>query len=333
MNASELLNRITKAKRSQTRLLAHVLQAEPVLGEKIRWCGGWLHFREWVGSGDTRLINANFCKKHLLCQACAVRRAGKMNEAYAPKIEAVSAEFPQLVPAMITLTVKNGADLEERIKHFKRSWSNMLAAKRKGASASGRHEPIEFNKVLGSLRALEITKGKDKLWHPHGHIFVLLTEYINVKKLSEEWQRFSGDSCIVDVRKCHGGIKAGLLEVLKYACKFSSLTPEETYHVHKVCSGTRLIDPQGILRGVPEPDIDSDDIEGMSGPYRDFIATWLMGQSKYRIEYVTDEPLTIIRPERPAKVPPVVPLPPLPPSKIDARTAEFMARMSNRKPR
>lgn len=331
MQASELLNRITKAKRSQTRLLAHVLQEEPVLGEKIKWCGGWLHFREWIESQETRLLNANFCKKHLLCQACAVRRAAKMNEAYTPKIEAIAAQFPHLIPAMVTLTIKNGPDLAERIDHCKRhGWSKMLDAKRKAVADPKKNLPIEWNKVQGSLRALEITMGKDGQWHVHMHVFVLLSEYINKRKLSEEWLRFTGDSSITDVRKCRGGIHVGLLEVLKYACKFSSMTPEQTLHVHQTCTGSRLIDPQGILRGVPEPDIDSDSIEGLTGPYRDFIATWIQAHKRYSVKYLEEVPLEIVRPDRPK-----LDLPRLPPLKLKPmppHRAEALLKMMNRKP-
>ena len=331
MQASELLNRITKAKRSQTRLLAHVLQEDPVLGEKIKWCGGWLHFREWIESQETRLLNANFCKKHLLCQACAVRRAAKMNEGYTPKIESIAAQFPNLIPAMVTLTTKNGPDLGERIHHTKkRGWSSMLEAKRKAVSNPKKNLPIEWNKVVGSLRALEITMGKDGQWNVHMHIFVLLTDYMDQRKLSEEWKRFTGDSSIVDVRKCRGGIHVGLLEVLKYACKFSSMTPEQTFEVHQTCTGHRLIDPQGILRGVPEPDIDSDSIEGLTGPYRDFIAKWIQSHSRYSISYLSQEPLKVIRPERPA-----LDLPALPPLKLkpmDYDRAALLLKLVNRKP-
>lgn len=290
MKASDLLNRITKAKRSQVPLLGYVLRADEVLGMKINWCGSWLHFREWTGSGESRLLNANFCKRHLLCQACAVRRAAKMNEAYLPKVESVVAAYDgKLVPAMVTLTMKNGPDLAERVQAFKAGWKAMMAAKRK-AKGNHRHDPIEWNKVHGSLRAIEVTMGKGG-WHVHCHCFVLLTDYIDREKLSAEWLRFTGDSFIVDVRKCRNGVKAGLLEVLKYSCKFSSMKPAEAYQVHLTFQGFRLIDPQGVLRGVPEPDIDSDDISDMSGPYRDFIAYWMGSQQKYRIEYAPP-PLT-----------------------------------------
>jgi len=211
-----------------------------------------------------------------------------MNEAYLPKVESVSRENPGLVPAMVTLTVKNGGDLKERIGHLKKSWSKMLAAKRRGASNSKKNSPVEWNKVLGSIRATEVTMGKDGKWHPHFHIFCLLSDYIDQGKLSREWEHWTGDSKIVGVTRCKGGIHAGLREVLKYSCKFSSMTHAETLHVYRTCKGARFIDPQGVLRGVPEPDIDSDSLEGMTGAYRDFIASWSDGAMKYLINQVPE---------------------------------------------
>jgi len=296
MKASDVLNGITKAKRSQARLLRYVIDTDPALGQKVNWCGSWLYFREWIQVEESRLLNANFCKKHLLCQACAVRRAAKMYEAYLPKVQQVMIENPHAVGAMVTLTLRNGPDLAERIQHIKASWSDMLTAKRK-ANGSCRHSPVEWNKVLGSLRALEITYGKGG-WHVHMHIFVLLDCYISQKKLVEEWERFTGDSFIVGITQCHNGPQEGLLEVLKYSCKFSSMTPEQVLETHRTCKGHRLIDPQCLLRGVPEPDIDSDEISpDLSGPYRDFIAKWVHANQKYHIEFLPEPDALRVRPK------------------------------------
>lgn len=291
MESSELLNRITKAKRSQFRLREFLRDEDALLGAQVEGCGSWLHFREWIEPGETRLLNANFCKRHLLCQACAVRRAGRMNESYLPKVEQVTAAHPHLVPAMVTLTVKNGPDLAERVEHLKASWKRMGSAKRKASSNPDKNKPIEWNKVMGSLRALEVTRSKEGEWHPHFHVFVLLSSYINHSRFSEEWRRFTGDSIVVGITKCRGGFAAGLREVLKYSCKFSSMTPAETYEVYRTLVGSRLIDPQGCLRGVKEPDIDSDDIEGLTGPYHDFIATWAFESQRYFISPKSDGPL------------------------------------------
>lgn len=291
MEASELLNRITKAKRSQYRLRNYVRKKEPILGAQIEGCGSWLHFREWIEESETRLINANFCKRHLLCQACAVRRAGRMNEAYLPKVEQVTSQRKGLISAMITLTVKNGPNLRERVKHLNDSYKRMTAASRKAASAKERHNSIEWNKVVGSIRATEVTMSKDGEWHPHYHLFVLLDQYVSHPKFSAEWLRFTGDSKIVGIVQCRNGFSGGLREVLKYSCKFSSMNAPQMYEVYSTLKGKRLIDPQGILRGVREPNIDQDSTEGLKGPYHDFVASWIIDQQRYHISQRSDGPL------------------------------------------
>lgn len=288
MQINEILNQITKSKRSQGALVNYAIAQDQIIGNRVGTCGSWLHLRQFTEVEESRIMNANFCRKFLLCQSCAVRRSAKMNAAYLEKVTHVQTTFPKLIPAMITLTIKNGSDLKERINHLKKSWSRMLAAKRKGASESSRNPLIEWNKLHGSIRAMEITISKNGEWHPHLHVFCLLESYVNHKRLSEEWEAFTGDSKIVDVRKCKDGVKAGLVEVLKYATKFSDLTPAETWHVHESCRGSRLIDPQGCLRGVQIPDIESDDLIGCYGSYIDFIASWLWTEKKYKLTKIDE---------------------------------------------
>lgn len=43
--------------------------------EKISDCGSWLVLRHYTQIDETRVIKANFCKKHLLCNLCALRRS------------------------------------------------------------------------------------------------------------------------------------------------------------------------------------------------------------------------------------------------------------------
>lgn len=292
MNASDVLNRLTSHKRSQAPLMELLRLEQPSLSSKLHSCGSWMQLREWLESGESRIKQAFFCKEFLACRSCAARRAAKLTTAYASKVEHVTAGR-SLIPAMVTLTVRNGADLGERLSHLKQSWARMTAAKRRSMS-NGRHAPIEWCKVEGSIRAIEVTN-KGKGWHPHAHVFVLLNSYIDQKRLSAEWERFTGDSKVVGVTACKGGILPGLIEVLKYASKITDMTPAQVLNVWRTAKGSRFVDPQGILRGVEEPDIDTDDMEGLQGPYRDYIAMWLYGEKRYALQsaptgYVIDRP-------------------------------------------
>lgn len=284
-NGTERLNALTRLRREQENTVAFVTGKDERLGAKMRGCATWLHFREWMDhGGETRLMHVNFCTKYTLCRICAARRSVKLIEAYEPKIESVLQATPGLVPAMISLTVKSGWDLGERLGHIKESLSAMIAAKRKAESGSERHSPIQWNRVDGSLRSLEATFSEEQGWHAHAHVYALLSDYIDVFKLSAEWNRFTGDSSIVDVRRCYGENRAALHEVIKYACKFSGLSDERLWEFHKGVNGGRMFDPAGNLRGVKTGDMDQDSQEGMTGPYRDWVATWLWMQKKYHIQ-------------------------------------------------
>lgn len=296
MNASTILNEITLARRSQAEANRYFLARDEKIGQKLRDCGSWLHMREWIESGESRLVNANFCKKFLLCKSCARRRAGKLILAYAPKVESVMQAGGPFIPAMVTLTIKNGENLAERMAHFKASWKSMIAKRRRGASSKCHDGLIEWNKVAGSLRSIEVTN-KGNGWHVHAHVFVLLTEYIDQSKLSEEWHQITGDSFVVGVTMCRDGVVPGLVETVKYAVKFSDMEPGQLWDVFKVAQGNRFFDAQGALRGVSEPEIDQDDTEGLTGPFRDFLALWMWGREGYSITpYENDAPL----PTRPA---------------------------------
>jgi hypothetical protein len=294
MNASDVLNRLTYHKLRQGPFLDYLDKVDGKLSSQVAGCGSWLHVREWELSGESRLRNANFCKRFLICPCCAARRSAKLVTPYAAKVAVIQDMFPGLIPCMITLTIKNGPDLRERLLHLKASWCRMMAAKRKGASASGRHELIEWNKVFGSIRAIEVKLGEGSgLWHPHMHVFALVTENISKFHLSAEWERFTGDSIIVHNRPCDNGIVPGLIEVLKYVSKPSELSPELLYDLYQAAKGSRFVDPQGCLRGVPEPCIDSDDDDGLHGPFRDFIALWNGGG--YGLQAVSQR-LVVLRP-------------------------------------
>lgn len=286
---TDRLNALTRLRREQEKTVAFVVGKDERLGVKMMGCATWLHFREWMDhGGETRLMHVNFCTKYTLCRICAARRSVKLVEGYEPKVESVlqaaAKDGPALIPAMITLTLQSGEDVGERITHFKSSWSKMIAARRKADSNSEKNTPLQWNRVAGSLRSIEATWNAEKGWHIHGHVFALLSSYVDKFQLSEDWHRFTGDSMITDVRKCYGESRAALHEVIKYACKFSDLTDEKLWEFHRGVNGGRMFDPAGNLRGVKTGDLDQDSQEGLTGPYRDWVATWLWMERKYHIQ-------------------------------------------------
>lgn len=233
----------------------------------LKTCASYLVFNDYFTVDQLRLVKAHTCKKHLLCPFCAMRRAGKYVQKNTPKVEYALEQNPNLIPAILTLTVKNGESLPERFAHLKNAEKRL---KQRARDAKKGKSVTEFSKVAGSIAAYEFTKNAETGWHPHIHMVVLLDSYIDQKKLSDEWREITGDSFIVDIRKitAHraGGVDvaSAMLEVCKYSLKFHDMTLSDTWHAYEVLNGRRLINSSGLLRGLSLPDNLLDDpLEGL----------------------------------------------------------------------
>jgi len=222
-------------------------------------CADYLVFHDYYTAEELRLVKAHTCKKHLLCPFCARRRAAKMVEKNLPKIETAMVSQKALKPVMITFTVKNGFNLEERYRHVRGAVKRLMQRRR---DVQKGQKWTEFAKVAGGIASYEITNHEDNGWHPHVHMICLLNDWIDQKALSREWEEITGDSFIVDIRRIKprdggkGGvdIASGLLEVCKYALKFQDLTLEDTWHAYNVLRTRRLVQGFGCLHGIEVPD-------------------------------------------------------------------------------
>lgn len=245
----------------------HVKEAK-----KLADCANYLLFRHYYTVDKVRLHAASFCKKHLLCPMCAIRRGAKMLKAYLQRYEAVIAEHPHLRPYLVTVTVKNGEDLAERLRHLRAALKRMTQARRDYLKRGGFCP--QFVKSQGGFHSIEVTN-RGEGWHPHAHMIWLCGSEPDQKALSEEWHGWTGDSFIVDVRPLHDPVE-GFLEVCKYALKFSDLKEADNWHAYEVMSGQRLIDSHGFMRGVEIPeDLLDEPLDDL--PYVDLLYRYLVG--------------------------------------------------------
>ena len=249
---------------------------EEKLALDILGCASFLRFHHYYTVDQVKLVGAHTCKKTLLCPFCARARAAKMIQRYKERLDIVLEENPNLVPAFLTLTVKNGDDLEERFKHLKKSYKKLLDKRRKYLN-NGRGY-TELAKSAGGVHSFEFTNNGKEGWHPHIHAIVLLEDYIDQKALSQEWEKITGDSKIVDIRKItkgnDGSMIEGLLEVFKYALKFSTLKLEDNLEAYRTLRGQRLQSAYGCLWGVKVPEnILEDELEGL--PYMELIYRYI----------------------------------------------------------
>lgn len=280
------------------------LQGETSLSRKLTHCGHWLVFRHYYTMDTVRLHAADFCKKHLLCPLCAIRRGAKYLKAYMGKLNTVQAENPGLQAYMVTVTVKDGPDLLERFQHLRGAMRRMTQARRDYLHAPDRRPHVEFAKALGGVHSIEAKRGENSgQWHPHAHMVWLCHEAPDAAKLSAEWHQWTGDSFIVDVRPFRqSDIASGFAEVFKYALKFSELPLEDNWAAFETLSSKRLVDSFGCLRGVEVSEDFADDEIGDDLPYMELFYRFMQGgYSRVKAVLVHDpEPPPAKLPKAPA---------------------------------
>lgn len=225
------------------------------LGSEVISCANYLVFNNYYTVSQIRLAKIMTCKKHMLCPVCARIRAAKQVSRYLERLE-ILRETQTVKLALLTLTVKNGPDLDERFQHLANSWKK-YQQRRRDYFKKGRGFN-ELCKVRGAVFSYEITNKND--WHPHIHAVVDLEEWIDRDQLINEWNSITGDSFVVDIRRIKGDPAEGFLEVFKYALKFSELDFEDNLMAYESLRGRRLQGSFGTFHGVKVPEKMTDDL-------------------------------------------------------------------------
>lgn len=227
------------------------------VAHQLKDCGSWLLFRDYYTIGKVRLSAANSCRISTLCPLCAIRRGAKLLKAYMDRVKVVQAEQPTLRAFLVTVTVKDEADLPERFGHLRGAMRRMTQARRDHLSNPKKNRHVEFAKAVGGVHSIETKRGSGSgLWHPHAHMVWFCHDAPDQVKLSREWNHWTGDSFMVDVRPFtnEDELLGGFLEVFKYALKFSDMSLNDNWHAYETLKGKRLVDSFGCLRGVEVPE-------------------------------------------------------------------------------
>jgi Replication protein len=269
------IDRYGKAKKGALDVVDYMatIPEHQAMAEKVRTCGDYLLFRHYYTVDKVRLHGASLCRKHLLCPLCAIRRGSKALKAYADRWEVIHAEKPHLLPFLITLTVKDGADLKDRFKHLHDGQRELWKQKQRG-----RGSPLDG--IEGAVWSYEIKRGSGSgLWHPHLHMIALAETQPDTFELAKEWKNITGDSFIVHVTPIdQEDVISGFMEVFKYAVKFSDQPPADTVHAWLTLATKRLLGSSGCFRGVVVPESLLDDPEGLGElPYITLFYRYLRG--------------------------------------------------------
>ena len=270
------LERYGKAKKGAIDVAEYIgtLPEHQAIGRRVLSCGDYLVFRHYFTVDQVKLHGAQLCMAHLLCPLCAIRRGSKALKAYLDRWEVIRADKTALKPFLVTLTVKDGPDLEERFKHLFKAQHELWKRKRRGRGSV-------LDGVAGAVWSYEIKRGKGSgLWHPHLHMIALAETMPDQQQLASEWHNITGDSFIVDVRPISQENPAeGFMEVFKYAVKFSDQPPQDTLQAWLALKGKRLLASSGCFRGVPEPEDLMDDATALKDlPFATMFYRFMLGR-------------------------------------------------------
>ena len=147
------------------------------LATKLQGCANYLVFKRYLTVDEVRLHAANFCKKHLLCPFCAMRRGAKYLQVYKQRLDVVLQENPNLRAFMVTLTVKDGENLSERFTHLRKALKKYQEQRRNALKGQ---RQVEYAKAFGGVMSIEIKRGK--IWpmaSPRSHDLALRTRAIS----------------------------------------------------------------------------------------------------------------------------------------------------------
>lgn len=235
--------------------------------DRVYSCGTFLEFLHEVQGNqilaDGKLNRANFCKDRL-CPTCNWRRSYKIFSQVSKIMAVIGKQYEFL---FLTLTVPNCEDFElsDKIDMLLKSWRKLT-----------RHKKYK-EVVMGSFRALEVTRNKDKnTFHPHFHCVLAVPLdyfsnadlYIHQSEWLKMWQKATGDKSIkfVNIKKCRPKkdveselysdlLVSAVAESAKYAVKDSDyilsdnndLTDSLVYTLSNALANRQLVNFGGVF--------------------------------------------------------------------------------------
>jgi len=283
LTLNDRLSRYSELKTKQLQIVDEIgnlgLKESADLAMKMATCGNWLTFRDYYTVGEVRLTGACFCKKHLTCQLCAVRRSAKLLQSTLPKFEHLLDSDTKLYPHLIVFTIKSGHDLAERLRHLESSWQKM----RRRASMPDRYRNSFLRKTTGGILSIEATHNKKAGWHPHMNLLVLSPcKSFDWQAVKDEWLEITGDSKVVNFSTDAHSLTATIAETIKYVTKINDLSANRLWELQSVFKRRKTVRGFGCLHGLKMPDSLTDDVLADDLPYIEYVCRHL-GADGYTI--------------------------------------------------
>lgn len=166
------------------------------ISKKIRNCGSSAVIA--YSSGTEKAVEMSRCGIHKICPVCADAVSGKRIK----KIDsALSENYTNSKFAyMLTFTLKDGQDLNERVQLLNDSYRRWYLMGRKRSDE--KNSLGEASKIIGLSKSLEIKIGANSQeWHPHLHCISFAESEIDFRVYSEQVRKLYEKSKRNDFKK------------------------------------------------------------------------------------------------------------------------------------
>lgn len=236
-------------------------------GERVEACSPWLGFQQGANpeTGELALTlkRAYFCRvRH--CPVCQWRRSLMWKARFLQALPDIEKQAPAARWIFLTLTRRNVPveGLRNELTDMGQAW-NRLRLRR------------EFRDVLGWVRTVEITRGKDGNAHPHYHVLMLVKStyfkpghFVPTAEWSRVWRevgRLDYDP-ICDARavrtRGENSIRDAVAETLKYSVKASDMKADPAWFLEltRQTFRTRAIASGGLLKDVFRDEAGQEDL-------------------------------------------------------------------------
>lgn len=118
------------------------------------------------------------------------------------------------------------------------------------------------DRCTGGVWFFHIKKSlNDHRWHPHLHMLIN-SDFLEHKRISELWEKITGDSKIVHVKAVHNPTNS-VKHAARYSaepCDLSTLSPVDSLELYYALDGRRIAGTWGDARGIsfrPKPPTDA----------------------------------------------------------------------------
>ena len=243
--------------------------------ERVMSCGSFTEYKVSTSDDRIKLVRANFCKKDKICLACAVGRAYNQHRKFMQALEVYPYEEGEDLLSKywyyIVTPVRHNRDepLEVVYSRVDKLRKSVLMQMR---NSKRRNSKGFWSQFKGGMGSIEFTYTKNG-WNVHINWLVYSDDRVQYKEVTdgrknwyqndelESFLRHFNDSYIHSINELNFSsrevIRKHLLEVLKYALKFSSLNPARLIEVYYKLYRKRLFFTFGTLRGLDLEAIDS----------------------------------------------------------------------------